>query len=43
MSTVKNALINLVLSEEWGELKKDRLNSSMGHRELKKAVTDDDV
>ncbi|KAG6760646.1 hypothetical protein POTOM_033820 [Populus tomentosa] len=43
MSTVKNALINLVLSEEWGELKKGRLNSSMGHGELKKVVTDDDV
>ncbi|KAL9334445.1 hypothetical protein Peur_074584 [Populus x canadensis] len=29
MSTVKNALINLVLSEEWGELKKEILNITL--------------
>lgn len=39
---VKNALINMVLCEEWDKLKRGRSHSKMEHDEVRKAILDDD-
>lgn len=39
---VKNALISMVLSEEWNKLKRGRSNSKMQHDTLRKTILDDD-
>ncbi|KAH7836938.1 hypothetical protein Vadar_007617 [Vaccinium darrowii] len=37
-----NALINMVLCEEWDKLKRGRSHSKMEHDEVRKAILDDD-
>ncbi|XP_042490785.1 uncharacterized protein LOC122070656 [Macadamia integrifolia] len=42
IARVKNALVNLVLSEEWEKLKRGGSKSNLEHEEVKRTILDDD-